>query len=109
MTAKTSLFDDIMAALDDAGDGNYAESFEFNEPGDTIVGTYISLEEEVGKYASDVYTIEDNDGKRWSVWSNVVMSDMMAEAEFGDTVGIRFLGFVKRYRNYSVVVKKAGA
>ena len=109
MTSKTSLFDDIMAALDDAGDGNYAESFNFENAGDTIVGKYISLEEEVGKYASNVYTIEDGDGKQWSVWGNVVLDDGISEAEFGDTVGIRYLGMVKRYRNYSVVIRKAGA
>ena len=105
-----SIYDDITKALDNKGTGTYAETFSFDETGDTIVGEFIGSEEDVGKYGSTVYTVEDADGKQWSVWGNKVMSDGMDGADVGDMVGIRYLGMFKNksgnnYRNYAVIVQ----
>lgn len=110
LKTKMSIYDDITAALDNKGTGTYAETFSFDETGDTVVGEFMGSEEDVGKYGSTVYTIEDVDGKQWSVWGNSIMTDKMDEAEVGDMVGIRYLGLYKSktgnsYRNYAVIVQ----
>lgn len=104
---NTELFDEIMSALDQGGDGSFPETWR-PEPGDTIVGRYISSEEEVGKFRQTVYVLENLDtGVRTSIFGNVVMNDRMAEAEYGDIVGIRYVGKRKNYHNYNVVIRPA--
>ena len=104
-TTNTDLFNEIMSALDNGGDGSYPETWR-PEPGDTIVGRYISSEEEVGKFRQTVYTLEDLDtGVRRSVFGNVVLNDRMSEAEYGDIVGIRYMGKKKNYHVYNVVIR----
>ena len=107
MAKSTDLFDEIKAALETGGDGSYPDTWR-PEAGDTIVGKYVSMEEEVGKYSQNVYVLEDTEtGAKTSVFGNVVMDDKMAEAEFGDTVGIKYIGKQKNYHNYNVVVRHA--
>jgi len=102
-----SVFDEIMEALDQKGDGTFAESFSFVEVGDTVVGEYVGKDTGVGQHESNVYVLEDEDGKKWSVWGGTVIDDRMEGAEFGDVVGIRYMGKVKNWNNYTVVVKPA--
>ena len=101
---NADLFNEIMSALDQNPDG-YPETWR-PEVGDTIVGRYISSEEEVGKFRQTVYTLEDLDtGVRRSVFGNVVLNDRMSDAEYGDIVGIRYMGKKKNYHVYNVIIR----
>lgn len=61
----------------------------------TVVGELLQMDEDVGKYDSTVYLIEDEDGEKVLVWGNGSIDAAVSNAEdlsVGDTIGIRQTG-----------------
>ena len=92
-------------------------SFWKPEPGDSIGGKLVSVDENVGKNGdSRIYTIEDEtDGSMVSMWGSAVLDRELGRlgARPGDLVGIKYFGKKatkggQEYKAYAVdVVKQA--
>ena len=82
--------------------------FEENNPGfavfekedDSITGTLIKSEEDVGENKSKLYTL-DVDGKPTNVWGSTILDQRMVGVKLGDMVKIVYkgLGEAKSGRN----------
>jgi hypothetical protein len=70
------------------------EKTKFWEPdviGETLQGTYIDLEENVGQFKSNLYTIRTNEGEV-KVWGSTVLDGLMDKVDMGLEVRITFNG-----------------
>ncbi len=59
--------------------------------GESLQGTYIELEENVGQFNSKVYTIRGSDGEV-KIWGSTVLDDLMKKVEIGTEVRITYNG-----------------
>ena len=70
------------------------EETKFWEPeviGETLQGTYIDLEENVGQFKSNLYTIRTSEGEV-KVWGSTVLDGLMEKVDMGLEVRITFNG-----------------
>ena len=70
------------------------EKTKFWEPeviGETLQGTYIDLEENVGQFKSNLYTIRTSEGEV-KVWGSTVLDGLMDKVDMGLEVRITFNG-----------------
>ena len=70
------------------------EKTKFWEPeviGETLQGTYIDLEENVGQFKSNLYTIRTSEGEV-KVWGSTVLDGLMEKVDMGLEVRITFNG-----------------
>ena len=73
------------------------EAVEWPDEGEakTVVGELLAIRENVGKYDSSVYLLEDEDGENVMVWGNGAIDNAVDNAdnlEVGDSIGIRQTG-----------------
>ncbi|BDZ68721.1 hypothetical protein [Methanobacterium ferruginis] len=59
--------------------------------GETLQGTYIDLEEDVGQYKSNLYTIKTSEGEV-KVWGSKVLDELMKKVDLGLEVRITYNG-----------------
>jgi len=59
--------------------------------GETLQGTYIDLEENVGQYKSNLYTIKTSEGEV-KVWGSKVLDELMKKVDLGLEVRITYNG-----------------
>ena len=70
------------------------EKTKFWEPdviGETLQGTYIDLEENVGQFKSNLYTLRTNEGEV-KVWGSTVLDGLMDKVDMGLEIRITFNG-----------------
>jgi hypothetical protein len=70
------------------------EKVKFWEPdviGETLQGTYIDLEENVGQFKSNLYTLRTNEGEV-KVWGSTVLDGLMDKVDMGLEIRITFNG-----------------
>lgn len=63
--------------------------WEAKQVGDNVEGIYIDKEENVGKYSSNAYILE-NEGKPVMVWGSTIIDRRMALVKIGEYVRITF-------------------
>jgi hypothetical protein len=59
--------------------------------GETLQGTYIDLEEDVGQFSSKLYTIKTAKGEI-KVWGSTVLDELMKKVDIGMEVRITYKG-----------------
>ena len=59
--------------------------------GETLEGTYIDLEEDVGQFKSKLYTIKTSQGEM-KVWGSKVLDELMKKVDMGLEVRITYNG-----------------
>lgn len=76
----------------------YADTFVFDNEGDTLIGTYVN-KREVEQTGLDgeprevnVYEITDNSGKKWSVWGSAMLDMAFESIELNKAVKIVYEG-----------------
>lgn len=76
----------------------YADTFSFDSEGSTLMGTYLG-KREVEQEGLDglprivnVYEIQDNSGKKWSVWGSAMIDTAFESISEGSAVKIVFEG-----------------
>ncbi len=75
-------------------DEEVVEKPSFWEPeaiGETLQGTYIELEEDVGQYKSKLYTIKSIAGEV-KIWGSKVLDELMKKVDLGMEVRITYNG-----------------
>jgi hypothetical protein len=75
-------------------DEDVVEKPSFWEPeaiGETLQGTYIELEEDVGQYKSKLYTIKTSAGEV-KIWGSKVLDELMKKVDLGLEVRITYNG-----------------
>lgn len=60
--------------------------------GDSVEGTYIGAEHEVGENKSELYTVEATDGNPVKVWGSTILDQKMVAIKSGDKIKITYLG-----------------
>jgi hypothetical protein len=111
--------------VDDAGWETVVEPFgetaTFENPGDTLIGTYKSKKEvetddlnNPGEKRNQmVYEIEGENGKLWSVWESYNVQQGMEKASVGDLVRIKFVNKVpidngkRTVKQFEIAVKRS--
>lgn len=63
--------------------------WEPNVVGETLQGTYIDIEEDVGQFKSKLYTIRTSEGEV-KVWGSTVLDGLMEKVDLGVEVRITF-------------------
>lgn len=63
--------------------------------GDSVEGRYVEKVTGVGPRGSNVYVIENNEGKRVGVWGGTVIDSRFVTIAIGKKIGIEFLGLQK--------------
>ena len=64
------------------------------ERGEQIEGVVVEKREEVGKYKSSLYKLE-NDSKIHCIWGSLKRDELMKPVHMGDYVIIRYMGIIK--------------
>jgi hypothetical protein len=59
--------------------------------GETLQGTYIDLEENMGQYKSNLYTIKTSEGEV-KVWGSKVLDELMKKVDLGLEIRITYNG-----------------
>jgi hypothetical protein len=87
------------------------------EPGQTLVGEAVGREtvQREGQPDCDVYTIRDQSGKEWAVWTwhTVLKNELVGKVQAGDFVAIHYRGKRPRqdgggeYAAYRVAIDKS--
>ncbi|MFA0834583.1 MAG: hypothetical protein ACC609_11315 [Methanobacterium formicicum] len=75
-------------------DEEKVEKTTFWEPaaiGETIQGKYIDLEEDVGQFKSNLYTIRTTEGEV-KIWGSTVLDELMRKVNLNNEVRITFNG-----------------
>ncbi len=75
-------------------DEDEVEKPAFWEPeaiGETLQGTYIDLEENVGQFKSNLYTVRTTQGEM-KIWGSKVLDELMKKVDLGLEVRITFNG-----------------
>ncbi|WP_321421738.1 hypothetical protein [uncultured Methanobacterium sp.] len=75
-------------------DEDEVEKPTFWEPeavGESLQGKYIDLEENVGKFKSNLYTIRTNEGEI-KIWGSTVLDELMRKVNLNNEVRITFNG-----------------
>jgi hypothetical protein len=75
-------------------DEDEVEKPTFWEPqviGETLQGTYIELEENVGQFKSNLYTIRSSEGEV-KIWGSKVLDELMKKVDMGMEVRITYNG-----------------
>ncbi len=68
------------------------EVWKHENEGDSVEGSYLSMQPEAGEYKSAAYKLMGTDGKKWIVFGNVVLDDKMLFAKVGDLIRIVYKG-----------------
>lgn len=95
-------------------DGTKSENWKPEKEGDELAGTYVDKRENVGPNASNVYTIQREDGVLFSLWGSAVLDSNLPKVEFGKEVKIVYLGKTtnpktnRTFHNYDVFVASDG-
>lgn len=123
MSPKTEAAPNV-ESVDDAGWETvvepFPETYTFETPGDTLVGTYKGNKEvetddlnDPGKTRMQtVYTITDENGKDWGIWESYNVAEGMKNATPGDMVRFRFDGKVpidggkRNVKQFTIAVKR---
>jgi hypothetical protein len=98
----------------------YGETYSFETPGDTLIGTYsgnkeVSTEDlnNPGEMRDQtVYEITDQNEKKWSVWSAFNIDAALADLPIGSMVKITFDGKVpidngkRTVKQFTIAVKR---
>lgn len=66
--------------------------WEYEKEGDSIVGVYISKQEDVGMNKSCVFNLDQPNGKIISIWSSTVLENKFKLVKIGDDLKIIYLG-----------------
>ncbi|NYB52393.1 MAG: hypothetical protein HVN35_07550 [Methanobacteriaceae archaeon] len=75
----------------DEGEMEKPAFWEPEAVGETLQGTYIDFEENVGQFKSNLYTIKAEDGEM-KIWGSKVLDDLMKKVELGWEVRITYNG-----------------
>jgi len=80
--------------------------------GAVLVGTYLTMEENVGENGSKMYNIERENGELMGVWGNAVLDRKFLQVTPGEMVRIEYLGTARgkagrEYHNFKVSKKPA--
>lgn len=57
-----------------------------------MVGVFIEVEEDVGDYDSNMYTLELRSGERVRFWGNSILDKRLSTCTFGEEIAIKFDG-----------------
>lgn len=83
--------------------------------GESIIGILVRKQENVGKYHSNAYRLRVQDTNEVkTVWGSKIIDEKLVEqdAQFGDTIGIKFVGEKTakdnktKYKDFTVLVEK---
>lgn len=80
--------------------------------GESIEGSYIDKEEDVGQYKSNLYTIKNKEGEEVKFWGSTVLDDLMGKVPLSSEVKIIFQGKQPSksgrnpWKDYQVLYKK---
>lgn len=90
---------------------SFPETFVFENPGDMLVGTYVSSKE-ITQEGLDgnprevtIYTLEDSNGKKWGVWGSWAIDTAFSDIEKGQLCKITYEG-TEQIHNGKQSVKK---
>lgn len=79
--------------------------------GDSIQGIYIEVEENVGQFKSNMYTIKNEDGET-KFWGSTVLDSLMEKVPLGYEVRVTYMGKQpskhgkKLWKDYKVEYRK---
>lgn len=90
-------FDEMESTAAENGNDDYDlqdfDAFDFPDAGEsaTVVGELLKVIEEIGKYDSTAYLLNDEEGENVMVWGNASINAGFenGDIEVGDSVGIR--------------------
>ena len=86
-------------------------SFSLKE-GDTLIGTFVSVEDNVGPNNSKLYSFKQDNGDIISVWGGAILDNRLKHLEIGEEVKITYRGTEKsqktkrEYHLYEVFHRK---
>lgn len=90
------------------GDGNYNPEWKPTQVSETIEGTLINRQQNVGVYNKAVYDIEVPGVATYSVWGTKVLEGLLNPVQLGSYVKIEYLGKKKgkgnEYHDYNVFI-----
>lgn len=87
------------------------EIYEFTEEGDSLEGTYESIQENIGENNSRLYSIKLEDESVAKIWGTFVLDSRMAKVPIGSKIKIQYNGKKeskksgRQYHDFSVFVK----
>lgn len=73
-------------------DMSWPEKGETLKVGDSVEGRYILKKEDVGRNKSNVYVLEDSDGRKIGVWGSTVLDTKFEQIAIGKMVAIEYVG-----------------
>jgi hypothetical protein len=86
--------------------------FRFEKAGDTFIGTYVQMRENVGPNKSRLYTFTDEGGTEYAIWGSDVIDSRMDLIKPGAPVKITYNGSkpslknpARQYHDYTVKTK----
>lgn len=69
-----------------------AEFWKPEKPNDSVEGIFVEVATDVGPNNSKLYTLEQEDGERISIWGSTVLDTRMKNVQAGEEVKILYKG-----------------
>lgn len=99
---------------DEGGDGEYNDISWKPEDQPELEGKLTGIRHDVGQYTQTVYSVEDEDGQVYSVWSSTVLLKKFDGVSIGSYIKIVYLGSKsgkggRKYKDFDMFVSSGEA